>query len=230
MQPEDVVRRLREAAFTQDLVADRDVDLHDARTVDALAERLVDDFYRHMSQDTFALLVDTTTPLLDDAVLAVRRDHGLAIPSTELVDAFFAELLLDVGAPRMPARGFVAEAMRRIEAFAAEVAGALAGGHVASSAGLLVADSLARANGYAGDEVERLGEAYAEALCTAFHGLDLDDRRLLVARVIDELPEVEVADELDLPVFEIESRTEQALRRFEQAKARLLGDRPEDDR
>ncbi len=223
VQPEDVIRRLEAADVTADLVQGRDVDLTDARLVDSLAERLVEKFYRATSKEVLSLLVHTTTPILDAASLKVRRDHGLALPSTDIVDAFFSEMCLDVGAPPVPARGFLGAAMTRIDSFAAEVADALHAGHPVSSAGLLVAQSLGGSKSQPGDDAaDQITAEYCETLCRAFHSLDLDDRRILIARVVDELSEAEVAAELELPLTEVDERTERALARLEQRKTEFL--------
>ena len=219
---DDVVRRLRKASATARFVEAGPPDLTDTKTVDAIAESLLDWLYKTGEQEPFALLVEVSAPILDDLVLKTRRDHGLAFPSGDLVNAFFSELYLAVGAPRVASKAFLGAAATRIDEVAAEIAGLLGGGTPASNAGLLLADTLDGADELAGDEAERITESYRATLCQAFHSLGLDDRRILIARLIDQLPEADVASELNMPLGDVDTLCASALSRFEQRKAELL--------
>lgn len=229
MQPEkdELRERLRRVAAVRDLVDD--VDFSDPLTVDRLCEPLLRWFYASpvpsdAREEAFALLVETSADVLDDAVLGVRRRAGLAVPSADLVDAFFAEFYLGVGVPRLAEKAFVGAAVQRIELIAREAVAMLAGENVQSTAGLVVAENLGGMAGLGDDELERLEAELLDVYCRAFHSLDLRDRQILVCRYIDDLSDVEIVDELGVEILGLDVTCEQALERFRKRKDDLLDD------
>ncbi len=231
MEPEEVElrARLRRAIATKDLAASDDVDLRDAPTVDRLCERLLKWFYTsavgsESRDEAFALLVETAALLLDDAVLRLRRERGLAVPSEKLVDALFAEMYLGVGAPRLAEKAFLAAAVKRVDGVIDEALALVSGESIRSTAGAAIAEGLVDLGNLAGDELDRLNDDLRHLYCAAFHGLALRDRQILLCRCVDELSEAETAEEMNLPLHDVDVLCQEALERFEALKESALDD------
>ena len=78
-----------------------------------------------------------------------------------------------------------------------------------------------------GDAVDQMSAEYRGTLCRAFHELDLTDRRVLVARHVDQLSEAEVSAELNIPLLDVDKMASAAEGRFVERKDALLRGDPE---
>lgn len=201
--------------------------------VDRAAAALLDRFFAHDDPAAFKALLSLVSPLLQPASRAITREVGLAMPSVSLLAEHMARLFMDLAPDaraRSGGRHFLAAAQRalreaaeaKVRLFAtapAEVLAALAEaaadpvdvaalGRLARST---AASNVARAGGLAPLPAtgERGGPAarWTQALfSTAFHRLEPLHRQLLMARDVDGLSLVLVAETVrvgDNPVASI---------------------------
>lgn len=217
---EDLAEQLRRNPATADLLVCRSVDLYDDVWVGALAGRLLTRFrdgrvVRAERDACFGLLLRTTCPILEEAAVAAAERWGLAKPSDELLDVFFAGLS-GRSTPRdvRPAR-FLDDACACLNVLARDATRILGD----SAPGVPLASLLDDR-----DVLDELSGSLSELDSDAFHSLDLLDRQVLMYRVVDELSEADTAERLDIPLEEVEPRCDAALRAFDAAQAEFVAD------
>lgn len=186
----------------------------DPAHVDRAAAALLARFYRENDTAAFELLVEISQPLLDEAALQITRDVGLAVPPGELVAEYFSKLFVDLRQPATTVESLTSEAMasmrdeavRRVRTLARRIpAPASAEGDAA--AGVAGPDTAAAA---ASDADRQLAGRFAALVGLCFHGLDVADRRLLLALEVDRLSYAELGERFGIYQDEVAGRVQAA--------------------
>lgn len=217
---EDYVERLRELTATRPIVSRPEFDPENPRCVDELAHELLNRFHADNDETAFQLLVDATEPALTLAAQQLCLETGLAESVESVVDALYTSIYIDLPLTPPDERHFLARATTDMRSIALLRIRDLANsGHPADEDSPFM---LFAANDEDVPEHERLMQDYQVTLSTAFHGLPIADRQLLLGRGAYDMSEAEVAELTDISLIDVNPKTDEAWERFRTAKDALL--------
>ncbi len=194
MQPDVLGKRLREVLGAD---APKSFDPEDETLVEAVARLLLVRFHRENHYPTFELLVEATAPIMKREAMGVTRRVGLAVDPAQLVSNCLGRMYVDVRQPSPICQDFLAEVRASMEADARALVEKLA--RTAHIDGVLEA---ARET----DPTAGIATSFSSIVSFAFHRLTLEDRRLLLARDVDNLPYEQIAEMFGIYQDEIEER------------------------
>lgn len=236
MQPEGFAERLRQVPGAEGVPELTAFDAANPLHVDRAAQHLLERLYTDNDGGAFRLLVELVEPLLLPVARAITREVGLATEPSHLVSAHLAGLFVDLRQPMPEVRHFLeaarlamrAEAERRVEELAASVP-------------LTVGEPVLppRAPHPPGDGVtpaavpHTLGVRFLSLVGACFHRLTEADRRILMARDVDDKTYADIAeafgigrDEVATRVYEARGRLAAGIAEAFQALNPVRGDQP----
>lgn len=213
MQPEGFAERLRQVPGAEGVPELAAFDAGNPLHVDRAAQHLLERFFAENDGGAFRLLVELVEPLLLPVARAITREVGLATDPSRLVSAHLASLFVDLRQPMPEARHVLeaaqramrAEAERRVAELAAAVPLAVGepvlppraphpptGGVTPSSA------------------PHTLGVRFLSMVSACFHRLDEADRRILMAKDVDDKTYADIAEAFGIDRDEVATRVYQA--------------------
>lgn len=178
--------------------------------VDRAAQHLLQRFHRENDGAAFRLLVELVEPLMLPIARAITREVGLAMDPTQLVSTHLAALFVDVRQPMPEVQHFLESAQRAMHAEAdrhvAELAAAVP---LAVSEAVLPPRTPPHPPGGGVTPIpmpHRLGVRFLSLVSACFHRLDEADRRILMAREVDNTPYADIAEAFGIDRDEVATR------------------------
>lgn len=206
------------------------VDLDDEAEVERLAGLLLAAFRRDHDAEAFALLVDVTHAELWRIAHRITRRLGVIVDPEDLVATLFQRLFVQLDTPRDGVQHFFAFAHTAMRNEALNTLRKLA----RASARHVVYEtrfrdvvppldpSIVAESRETYVELRRRVWVFLAVVSACFHDLRERDRRVLMAREVDDLSYDDIAEVLDLPRGQVGMILKRARERLDQRVARAL--------
>jgi DNA-directed RNA polymerase specialized sigma24 family protein len=207
VQPEGLAERLKQVAGASGVPELQAFDAQNPLHVDRAAQHLLERLYGDNDGAAFRLLVELVEPLLLPAAQDITREVGLATDPRGLVSAHLARLFVDLRQPMPEVRHFL-EASRR--AMAEDAARRVE--ELAAALPLTASEPTLPPGGGATPvpAPHTLGVRFLSLVSACFHGLDAEDRRILIAREVDNTSYADLAEAFGITRDQVATRVMQA--------------------